>query len=152
MNYLQLSPAQASNNPVFGFYRSQTNISRSCPIKPFYNLGFTITGDLETEALVNNEDKRFVKYLTWRPGAFGSTPESKIASTVPRPSYCGYLLRKEIAAVSRLGSRSWRGNALSQNTAILVTWREFPRPNRTETERRGLRLKTDSRKGRIATW
>ena len=60
----------------------------------------------ERKHLVNNEDKRFVKYLTWRPGAFGSTPESKIAITVPRPSYCGYLLRKEIAAVSRLGSRS----------------------------------------------
>lgn len=56
--------------------------------------------------------------LTCIPGAPGSTPESKIAMTTPRPSYSGYLVRNCVTPVSFLGSRPQTGKLQSMTPAI----------------------------------
>ena len=51
-------------------------------------------------------------------------PESKIAMTVPLPSYSGYLLRKEVAPVSARGCKAQTGNfsRLSDPCDIFLWW------------------------------
>lgn len=56
--------------------------------------------------------------LTCIPGAPGSTPESRIAITTPRPSYSGYLVRNWVTPVSFLGSRPQTGKLQSMMSAM----------------------------------
>lgn len=56
--------------------------------------------------------------LTCIPGAPGSTPESRIAMTTPRPSYSGYLVRNWVTPVSFLGSRPQIGKLQSMMSAM----------------------------------
>lgn len=60
----------------------------------------------------------YIPVLTCIPGAPGSTPESKIAMTTPRPSYSGYLVRNWVTPVSFLGSRPQIGKLQSMTPAI----------------------------------
>lgn len=62
-------------------------------------------------------------FYTLKPGARGSTPESKIAMIVPRPSYWGYLDRKDRAPVSFFGTRSSRGKDVSHDVIIELNFK-----------------------------
>lgn len=55
---------------------------------------------------------------TWNPGAPGSTPESKMAMTTPRPSYSGYLVRNCATPVSFFGNKPQIGKFASARSAI----------------------------------
>ena len=58
--------------------------------------------------------------ITCNPPAFGSTPESKIAMTVPLPSYSGYLAKKFRTPVSFFGSRETVGKSVSPVVTAVI--------------------------------
>ena len=86
------------------------------PNHPAFQFGFLIkTGRHEAWPVVKSvvSFHSFLLFLlTCRPEAAGSTPESKMAINIPRPSYSGNLLMNLSAPTSFFGSNASSGNSL----------------------------------------
>lgn len=78
----------------------------------------------DTPPALNAHTLGLPSLVTCSPAALGSTPVSKMATTVPRPSYSGYFSRNRSAPISVLGiapAKSCRGSTLPA-AAFLGCW------------------------------
>ena len=71
----------------------------------------------------DNDSKIPIKYMQYPkviPNKKKSSPESKMAMTVPRPSYSGYLAKNDVAPVSIRGCNAQTGKSSILSAGFVI--------------------------------